>query len=96
MLDLGLKDLIRTRNGANPKTYNMSKNRVLDCIFGSAGIVISKGRFLTFGRLQGDDHGVWAEIPTELIFGYNPPPIVHHSARRLNNNDPRVVGRYLT
>ena len=95
MLDLGLKDLIHTRHGACPKTYNRSKNAPLDCIFGSAGMTISKGGFLPFGRLQGDHRGVWVDIPTELIFGYNPPPIVHHLARRLKMDDPRVVDRYL-
>ena len=95
MLDLGLKDLIHTRHGACPKTYNRSKNAPLDCIFGSAGMTISKGVFLPFGRLQGDHRGVWVDIPTELIFGYNPPPIVHHLARRLKMDDPRVVDRYL-
>ena len=93
MLDLSLKDLIRTRHGACLKTCNRSKNAPLDCIFGSTGMVISKGGFLSLGCLKGDHRGVWVDVPTELIFGYNPSPIVHHSARRLKNNDPRVVDR---
>ena len=66
MLDVGIKDLIRIRHEACPTTYNRSKNASLDCIFGSVGMAISKGRFLPFGCLQGDQRGVWVDIPTEL------------------------------
>ena len=34
------------------------------------------------------------DIPNELIFGFNPPPINHPKARRLKIKDPRCVKRY--
>ena len=33
------------------------------------------------------------DIPNEIIFGFNPPPIVHLNARRLKIKNPRCVNR---
>ena len=31
-----------------------------------------------------------------MLYGYNPPQLVFHMARRLKLTDPRVVARYIT
>ena len=73
MLELGLQDLIGKKHGKGPKTYNRSKDAPIDCVFGSASLQISKGGFLSFGRLMSDHRGVWVDIPKFLLYGYNPP-----------------------
>ena len=34
------------------------------------------------------------DIPNELIYGFNPPPMTHHNARRFKIKGPRCVKRY--
>ena len=34
------------------------------------------------------------DIPNELLYGFNPPPLTHPSARRLKIKDPRCIQRY--
>ena len=96
MLELGLQDLIGKKHGKGPKTYNRSKDAPIDCVFGSASLQISKGGFLSFGRLMSDHRGVWVDIPKFLLYGYNPPQPHFFHARKLKITDPRVVSKYLT
>ena len=39
--------------------------------------------FLSFGRLSSDHRGLWIDIPSYLLFGYNYPPIQHPNTRIL-------------
>ena len=67
MLDLGLVDIFDKKHGRGSKIYNRSKDDPIDCIFGSTILKISKGRFLSFGRLLSDYRGVWVDIPKYLF-----------------------------
>jgi len=52
------------------------------------------GGFLSFGKLSGDHHGLWLDIPKALFIGYNIPAPVHPNARHPKLRDPRVVDHY--
>ena len=94
MQDIGLIDLIDSRHGKAPITYQRSSSDPIDRIFGSPTIKIKKGVFLAFGRLLSDHRGIYIDIPTEFLLGFNPPPLTHPNARRLKMKDPRVVKKY--
>ena len=97
MMDTGLLNSIKERHGSvGPRTCLRSKDSPIDCIFTSPQLRIRNGGLLSFGRLDSDHRGIWIDIPKFLIFGYNPPPLLHHNARRLKLNDPRVVTKYLS
>ena len=38
--------------------------------------------------------GLWIDLPTEQLLGFNPLSIVHHITRKLRMEDPRVVTTY--
>ena len=88
MLDLGLVDIFDKKHGRGSKIYNRSKDDPIDCIFGSTILKISKGRFLSFGRLLSDYRGVWVDIPKYLLYVYNPPHIQFFSAGKRKITDP--------
>ena len=94
MQELGLTDLMDSRHGKAPITYQRSRSDPIDRIFGSPTIKIKKGGFLSFGRLLSDHRGIYVDIPTEFLLGFNPSPITHPNARRLKMKDPRVVKKY--
>ena len=94
-LDEGLKDIMAERHGKSPITYQRSASDPIDCIFASPSMFLNKGGCLGFNRLISDHRGLWIDIPNELIYGYNPPPVQHPNARRLKIKDPRVVDKYL-
>lgn len=96
MLNYGLTDIIASRHGKCPTTYNRSKSEPLDVVFASPHILSQRSGYLSFGRLSGDHRGIWLDIPKLLILGYNPPQPTHPLARRLKLSDPRVVERYLS
>ena len=91
MQDIGLTDLVHSRHGKAPITYQRSRSDPIDRIFGSPSIKIRKDGFLSFGRLLSDHRGIWVDIPTEFLLGFKPPPLTHPDARRLKMKDPRVV-----
>ena len=62
--------------------------------FGTPPIFIHNGGCLYFGRLLSDHQGKWVDIPTELLLGFNSPPLTHPDARRLKIDNPRVVVKY--
>ena len=94
MLQLGLQDIIAEQHGPGPKTYERSKNSPIDCIFGTPQIRMTSGGFLSFGKLMGDHRGIWIDVPSHIIYGYNPPHPTLFQARRLKVLDPRVVKKY--
>lgn len=97
MLDIGLVNSLKERYGhEGPRTCIKSKDSPIDCIFVSPQISIKQGGLLSFGRLDSDHRGLWIDIPAFLLYGYNPPPLLHPQARRLKLQDPRVVEKYLT
>ena len=51
MLHSNLEDLLATKHGLGPRTYKRSKDSPIDCFFGSSTLKISRGRYLSFGRL---------------------------------------------
>ena len=95
ILDLGLQDLIRQKHGKGPKIHDHSKDSPIYCIFGSASLKISKGGFLSFGRLLSDHIGVWIDILKLLLYGYNPTQSAFHGAIKSKLTDPRLVEKYL-
>ena len=96
MHSVSLCDLLESKHGRPPITYQRSARDPLDCFFGSPSLQISKGGHLSFGRLLGDHRALWIDIPNCLIYGFNPPSPTHLNARRLKIKDPRVVDKYLT
>ena len=92
---LGLVDIIANQHGPGPITYKRSHSTPIDAIFGSPNLSSTRSGYLSFKRLLSDHRGLWIDIPQHLLFGYNPPPIHHPNARRLNLKDPRVVTAYL-
>ena len=94
MSSSGCVDVLQTKYGTCPITYQRSAEDPLDCCFGDSSLKIKRGGCLAFGRLIGDHRGIWIDIPNELIFGFNPPPLTHPNARRLKTKDPRCVKRY--
>ena len=91
MLNLGLLKLIEARHGKGPMKMNRSKNSPIDCVFSIANLKISKGGFLSFGKLLSDHQGVWVDIPKCILYGYNTPQPVFLSSRKIELVDPRVV-----
>ena len=75
MLRLNLEDLLSTKYGLGPRTYKRSKDCPIDCCFGSPSLKISRGGYLSFGRIHSDHIGVWIDIPTRQLLGYKPPPV---------------------
>ena len=59
----GCIDLLSTRHGKSPITYQRSASDPLDCIFSHPSIQIKKGGCLSFGRLMGDHRGIWIDKP---------------------------------
>jgi hypothetical protein len=91
----GLRDVMIERHGPNaPATYN-GGSLPIDGIFASPSISITQGGYLEFGYSSFTDHRcLWVDIPLQNAFGHIMPAIVHHQARRLKTNDPRIVKRY--
>ena len=83
MLDLSLIYLIEKRHGLCPRTHKRYKDSPIDFCFGSPNLIISQGRFLSFGRLHSDHGGVWIDISTYLLFRHKPPPVIYFGARKL-------------
>ena len=96
MLGLGLENVIAKKHGKGPTSYNRSNEDTIDHIFGTPNFNIPSGGFLAYGRLLSDHRGLWVDIPNHMLYGYNPPQLVFHFARRLKLNDPRVAAKYLT
>ena len=88
--------MISQKHGTCPKTNDRSKDSPVDCIFGSVSLKISKGGFLSFGRLLSDNRDVWMYIPKFLLYRYNPPKLVFHGERKLKLTDSRVAEKYCT
>ena len=63
MLELGLIGIITKKYGLVPINQKYSKDAPLDYIFGSVSFQISKGVFLSFGKLMSDHRGVCLDIP---------------------------------
>ena len=96
MIKQGLIESICEMHGYDkaPITYLRSRDAPLDAMFCSPHIAASKGGYLSFNTLGGNHRGLWIDIPNELLFGFNPPSLPMAHARRLQMEDPRVVGRY--
>ena len=82
-------------HGIEPRTHKRSKDIPIDCVFGSVSFQISKGGFLSFGKLMSNHQG-GGYIPKFLLYGYIPPQPHFCHAKRLKITDPRVVENYLT
>ena len=78
-----LVDTLANKHDKCPITYQRSAYDPLDCIFSDHIIQMKQESYLPFSRLISDHRGQWMDIPNELIFGYNLPPLVHPNARRL-------------
>eukprot|EP00979_Chaetoceros_neogracilis_P017703 scaffold10267_cov270-Chaetoceros_neogracile.AAC.1 len=96
MAEMGLVEGICELHGYEnaPKTYKRSKDSPLDCFFVSPIIQAKRGGYLSFRKLVGDHRGLYLDIPTVFLLGYNLPLCISPSARRLKMNDPRVVKKY--
>ena len=96
MIQHGLLENIAELHGydAAPNTHLRSKDAPIDAIFCSPQITATKGGYLSFNMLGGDHRGLWIDIPSELLHGFNPPSITLAHARRLKLEDPRVVQKY--
>ena len=71
---------IHNKYGECSITYQRSNKDPLDCCFGDPSMKIRRGGYLAFGQLVGAHRGVWMDIPNELLFGFNPPPLTHPNA----------------
>ena len=77
MIDSSLQDMIHSKHGKWPITYERSAYDPIGYIFGSPSLQIIKGRFLSFGRLHSDHRRIWMDVPDELILGFNPSPLMY-------------------
>lgn len=98
MIDLGLINLLKEKYGSEgPYTCSKSKDSPIDCIFGSPHLLCQRGGILSFGQLDSDHRGIYLDLlRRQLLYGFNPPAIVHPNAHRLKTNDPRIVNKYLS
>ena len=96
MQDLLLEEIITKLHPDKPlqKTYKRSQKAPLDGIFASPGLLPTFSGYLSFGRLIGDHRGIWVEFSREALLGVKIPAFIPLEARRLKNDDPRVVAKY--
>ena len=95
MLDLGLVDLIKKRNGTKgPLTCTKSKDSPINAIFGTHNLAGTYSGIMAFGRMDSDHRVLWIDIPFILLFRYNPPSLLSPHARKLKLSDLRVVEKY--
>ena len=88
----GLVEIISHLHGEDlPRTQNRG-SKPIDGIWVSPSLVACQAGYLPF---EFDHRAMWIDIPHELAFGHNPPPIVKPAARRLKCHDPRIVKCYL-
>ena len=96
ILNFGLINIVGEKHGKGPRTHNISTYLPIYCIFGIANFDILRGGILSFGRLLSDHKGVWVNIIKYILFKYNPPQPVFHSAHCPKLNHPRLIANYLT
>ena len=94
MNSIGCEDILTKKYGPCPITYHRSHSDPIDCCFGYGSLQIKRGGCLSFGRLVSDHRGLCMDISNKLLYGFNPPPLSHPSARRLKMKDPRCIQRY--
>lgn len=94
---LGLKDAIHSRHHAQnpPITCKRSHDQPLDAIFISNAVQCQRGGFFAFDYLKGDHRGLWCDIPSEYLMGFNMNKLHSPKARRLKLLDPRTKKAYL-
>jgi hypothetical protein len=95
----GLVDLILSRHKdlSPPATHARNQQDTpIDAIFTTLDVTADiKCGYTPFGMgLPGDHRQLWADIPFEVIFGYNPPNINSINAPRLLVQDPRCRKKY--
>ena len=95
----GLADLILSKHKdlSPPATQARNQHDIpIDAIFTTLDITEDiKCGYTPFGEgLPGDHRQLWADIPFEVIFGYNPPNINSINAPRLLVQDPRCRKKY--
>lgn len=98
MKELGLKDIIQSRQGQAipPPTCRRSRDSPIDAVFVTDKFTCWRGGYLSFDYLEGNHRGLWCDIPIEYILGYNMQHPAHPKARRLKTDDPRVCKKYLS
>lgn len=64
ILDVSLANLTPEIHGSRPRAYNTTKHESIDGSFDSPCFNISKGGYLSFGRLQINHLRIWLDIST--------------------------------
>ena len=96
MIQHGLLENIGELHGYEnaPRTHLRSQNAPIDAIFCSPQLAATRGGYLSFHTLGGDHRGLWIDLPSDTLHGFNPPSMSLAYARRLKLEDPRIVKKY--
>ena len=78
-----------------PATYNLNtKRQLIDGIWATSGISITRGGYLAFGEGCLSDHCVlWFDISLSVAFRQSPEAMAPLWPKRLKSKDPRLVKR---
>lgn len=93
-----LRNLMFDRhNAANaPPTYfRTSSDRIVDGMWGTPNVQVSRSGYLEPGDFPGNHSLLWMDITYECALGHNPPMPVYPDARRLQLWNTKCVDKYL-
>jgi exonuclease III len=96
--DLGMTNLIYDRHDATtaPSTYFLDEEgKTVDGIWGTAGLIASRGGYLRPEEFPGNHSLLWLDISYQVALGHNPPRPQTFEARRLQLQNKQCVKRYL-
>jgi hypothetical protein len=79
-----------------PATQNRNTQReVIDGLWGTPGVTITKGGYLGFGDACPSDHRLlWFEASFSVAFGQRPSELAPMQPKRLKAKDPRLAKKY--
>ena len=97
-MEYDMTNVIFQRHGADnaPTTYyRTTSGRIVDGMWATPGIAVTRAGFLEPGDFPSDHSLIWMDITYQSALGHNPPHPVSPNARRLKLGYPQIVDKYL-